>query len=446
MERHLPLSPRPNPNEVWLNVGLTPGAAARSVAVLGVLSAGVLLGTRAFWDFFRGLAGPWDAAPPVKDVLFHLNLGAENVIASWYASMLLLLVAVTSVVCFVVDRTQGGNRREQVLSYGWVAIAGIFALLSLDEMGSVHERMAMMSRLNPFGDVPLGWTFMLAPFIVAVAAFMVGFGWVHVRRVPRAFVLMTVGVAAFLSVPVQEYIEVDVMRAAGGEGWERPVGLLPLEEGAELLGALAVLAAALSYAAVKGVAVVRTNRRWMVAGFMGVALLIGLAGGAVSIAIGGLAGDDGNPSNWPPAALALIVALLCLALSRTGQMHVPSRPTLLGLGTVSLLTSAYVGGGVYYFAGWHPGGGRMAVAVAAASIAVIVSLTRFRSTSTSATLASLAILVLAILYNGFFVMPVAVFLSVLGLGAGIVLGMGQGPSFPRSPGLQKSTLEAAHSF
>ena len=352
-------APHPAPSRLAdraapIATGLPPRAAARVVAALGACCAGVLLGTWAFWDFCQGLTVPWEAAPPIKHVFYRLDLSTENVVAVWFSSMLLFLVAVASAGCFASDRHRGGDRRARVLRYGWLGLAVVFTLLSLDELGSVHERMAMMPHLNPFSEVPVAWTLLLAPFIAAVAVLMVGFGWLHLRRQPVAFGLMVAGVVAFLSVPVQEYVEIDMMRAAAGEGWERPVGLLLLEEGAELLGAMAVLAAALAYGAAQGAPVVRVSARRALAGFAGIALVIGLGGVVVSSAVGGVEGDDGNPRNRAPAALAFLVAVLCLGVSRAARPGSRRRRVYAGLGLVSLLASAYVGGSLYYFAGWPP--------------------------------------------------------------------------------------------
>lgn len=414
---------RPGEAAIPFRTDLTPTSAARIMATLGFCSGGVLVGAWAFWAFYRGLAGTWESAPPIKHVLLQLNLGAENVVAAWYSSMLLFLVAIASTACFVADRRGAGARRDRVLSYGWLGLAGVFTLLSLDEMGSVHERLSMLSALNPFEDAPLGWVFLLAPFIVAVSALMVGFGWLHLRRRPGAFTLMVVGVAAFLSVPVQEYIEVDVMRAAAGEGWERPTSLLLLEEGSEFLGTLSVLAATLLYWSAAGASATRVSTRQAVVGLACVALLLGLGGAAVSATLGGLDGDDGNPSNWPPAVLAFLVAVLCGNLARAAPPRSSTRRAYLGLGLFSLLASAYVGGGIYYFADWRPIGPRvMAAALALALLASSVyAVALRRPLYIPVTVTSVVALVLSLAHSGYFVLPTALFVSALGLGVGVLL-------------------------
>src|SRR5688572_4493720 len=82
---------------------------------------------------FLALAGTWcyllvypirSSFPPVPQaavryLLVQLHLGVENVLATWFASMLLLLVAIGAFLCFVVDRRYLESRWDRLLSGGW---------------------------------------------------------------------------------------------------------------------------------------------------------------------------------------------------------------------------------------------------------------------------------------------------------------------------------------
>jgi hypothetical protein len=55
----------------------------------------------------------------IDRVLVQFHLGAENVVAAWYSSMLLLLVAVACMLAYALDRRHADSRFEQALARGW---------------------------------------------------------------------------------------------------------------------------------------------------------------------------------------------------------------------------------------------------------------------------------------------------------------------------------------
>jgi hypothetical protein len=69
-------------------------------------------------------------------VLVQSHLATENVLAAWYSSMLLLAVAVGAVAAYTIRTQVQVARTPPWLRYGWLVIAAVFALLSLDEIGS----------------------------------------------------------------------------------------------------------------------------------------------------------------------------------------------------------------------------------------------------------------------------------------------------------------------
>jgi hypothetical protein len=178
-------------------------------------------------------------------VLVQGHLATENVVAAWYSSMLLLTVACLSLVAWAV------GRREGRLNAGWLIFAAIFVVLSLDEIGSLHERIGML----PLADGrAVGWTYILAIPIGAVAAFLTAFAWFHLRRVHVTMMLMVAGVLMFVMDPVLERIEMAMIHGAGAvQGtWQRSLHdtLLVVEEGGlELFGILCFLGAVMAYVA-----------------------------------------------------------------------------------------------------------------------------------------------------------------------------------------------------
>jgi hypothetical protein len=172
--------------------------------------------------------------------------------------MLLLTVAAAMLLCFVLDRQEERldaavrpGTPARVLTFGWLLLSLVFALLSLDELGSLHERiedLPWVAALLPAVGGLGAWVAVLAIPIAVVGAGMLAFGWTRVRESPAAALCMTGAVLLFLSVPVQEHFE-GGMRFASGEGraWRRPPIHAVAEEGAEVMGSLLFLAAALIY-------------------------------------------------------------------------------------------------------------------------------------------------------------------------------------------------------
>jgi hypothetical protein len=142
-------------------------------------------------------------------------LGVENVVAAWYSSMLLLLVAAACGVAFALDRRRqvaGTNGPSHHVDYAWIVFGCGFAALSLDEIGSFHERIGMMTSLNraswlPHQATPVGWVVLFAVPIAAFAMGMLAFGWLRLRHAPWALALFAVGVGLYLCDPLLEVFE-----------------------------------------------------------------------------------------------------------------------------------------------------------------------------------------------------------------------------------------------
>ena len=335
-----------------LTLRIDPRRIVFVLCVVGVLIAAMMLGTAEYLSFAYGQPRPRHEWPVVSKTLFQLQLQTENTVAVWYSSMLLLLVAVGCVVCFCADRGDVGIRQR--LRYGWLVLALIFAALSLDELGTLHERV-------PFPSGMVSWVIWLGPFIVAVPLYMLLFGWFHVRRSLAAVVLLAAGVGCLASIPLQEHIEISVYESKGYD-WRRPIGLVLLEEGTELTAMVFILAATGVYARQAGqrrrageagasatisIAVSQSLAAWSVlilSASMAVALL------AAETIFGPPDAYDGVLSNWFPSALALIAALLCIQLHDEARLRAqPGVHLLLATASVCLLNSAYIGAGLYRY-------------------------------------------------------------------------------------------------
>lgn len=317
-----------------------------------VLIATMLLGTATYLDAAYDQREPWPHWPVVPRTLSQLQLQTENSVGAWFSSMLLLLVSVGCVVCFCADQWDLGI--QQRLRFGWLLLALIFAALSLDEIGTFHERV-------PFPHDPWDWVIWLGPFVVAGPLYMLLFGWLHVRRSLGAAILLAAGVACLATIPLQEHIEITIYEAQGYE-WQRPIGQVLLEEGTELAAMALFLAATLVYAR-------QTRRRAQGASaFEAIPISVSrsLAGWSApilpaSLAVSLIATEaiigppdvyDGVHSNWFPSALALFAALLCVQLYDEARLRAqPGAHLLLATAAICLLCSAYIGAGLYRFDG-----------------------------------------------------------------------------------------------
>lgn len=144
-------------------------------------------------------------------------------------------MAAAAVCCYVVEVRAPASRRDRQLAWGWWVVAAAFTLLSLDELGSLHERVGEVSRLNLFAGRLISWVGVLAFPIAAVALLLLLFAWTRMRRSPSAFFLFVLGVLLLLTVPLQEHAEFSIPRMAGKAAEQlprrRPPGYLVLEEG-----------------------------------------------------------------------------------------------------------------------------------------------------------------------------------------------------------------------
>ncbi len=317
-------------------------------------------GTAYFTYLFRQLpADGWQTAPLfLTSFLVQCNLADENVLAAWYSSMLLLFVAVFSLLCFAADIQRARSSFERFLSWGWVIFALLFWGLSLDEVGSLHEGIGLIPGLRSLGSGSLGWTSVLILPICGVGLFMLIFGWVQLKRYPRALLFLTLGVILFLSVPLQEKIEMRVLASlADIAPGQRPIWHILVEEGSEIFGSLSFFCAMAIYLSIA----VKENPRRDQVGNLELPLVLKrrplLAGAALFVGVSAISmfmlqwaspilstgeeGVDGIPQNWFPSMLAALIALFCLQLSKT-EFALRRALSLLTAG-LAIVLSAYWG-------------------------------------------------------------------------------------------------------
>lgn len=264
----------------------------------------------------------------------RVNLGAEGNLGAWFSSMLLFGIAVAALFCMIADRDAGRLRR--VYQAGWLGVAALFCALSLDELGSLHERIIDFSQL----DRLVLW---LVAFAVAIPAFLSGFSILRLRSRPRSFFLLLLGVVVLCTIPAQEFLEIQLGAAEGGA---RSVLSLVAEEGLELLGMLLILAAFLFYLQGAGSLVVRTSSTIDLA----IAGTIVSVAGALSLLQATLLAPPGeilgNVDNWMPAIVALLASMIAWLRYLESPGREAGRDWWL-VAALGVLLSAYVGGNQY---------------------------------------------------------------------------------------------------
>jgi hypothetical protein len=138
-------------------------------AIIFLLNLAMLAATYFLYFFYYQV-------PKRADLVLNLsyfNLAQENNLATTYSAWLLLAVAIVAAFCFVADQQRYKAQPGRFFSYGWLFFSGVFGLLSLDEVGSFHERLGNNATFNLFGE-RIDWLLYQAA-IGAVAVFMLLF-------------------------------------------------------------------------------------------------------------------------------------------------------------------------------------------------------------------------------------------------------------------------------
>jgi hypothetical protein len=150
--------------------------------------------------------------------LHAFSLRGERGVGAWASGMLLLLAAVHALDGYFVK-----DKRSRV-EYAWGAIGLMLALLSIDEVASLHERLDSWAALAPFGVV-----------LIAMAAFGCSTLW-GVREEQVAGRWIAVALCMFASVAGQEHLE-------NNPQWWDSFGALRafLEEGTEMAAMVLLL-------------------------------------------------------------------------------------------------------------------------------------------------------------------------------------------------------------
>jgi hypothetical protein len=177
----------------------------------------------------------------------QVDFTIESVAAVWYSGIILFLTGIAAVLCFKIDsRNISLQKSQRIIRYGWIPVAFAFGFFSLDEMGSIHERL---DKILPVIILSLtggktGWVTVLWPLMIVVFGYFVCFFWFYLSKYRPSQILALIGGSLLISVPVQEKLK-HFIYAGGGK---RQAYLSVLEEGSELIGTTLILIAFLEFA------------------------------------------------------------------------------------------------------------------------------------------------------------------------------------------------------
>jgi hypothetical protein len=312
------------------------------------------------------LAGTWlhhsrlieSRSYTIQLLMVQLNLAKENVAASWYSSMLFCCTGIAALLCFWAEAGKVYNFKGRLFNGGWIAMAGVFFLLSFDEMGSFHEMIGETALFKKAGSGRSAGWYAFYSLIGLVALAMLSFFVVKFKNNRFAFLLTVLGVLLFISNPFQEKFEIHAWRNATNPAtWRRPVFFLLLEEGSEIFASFCFLYSFVAYA-------VNAAKPTNSAGSNGLYLQVNLPRQflmylTAALALLGVAmlvihlnawnfdrDDNGTPHNWPPALVGFVGMLFCVYLFNIGK-KTPNKKWYLLLAANCLLVSLYFGCNIY---------------------------------------------------------------------------------------------------
>jgi len=206
-----------------IGLGPDPGRSLRTLL-------GVLLGCQAVLLLLHFVAAVVLAGPAARTVDGHIggfDLEAESSLSVWFSSLQLLFIAVLCLFVSWFDREGEKGRRALLWRYG----ALVFTVLSIDETAVLHE-MFGGSMVRFFPGIPLSASLWWAiPYGVLIGIFLIFLVLTFRRRI-GLLVLTLAGAGLWL---LSVFLEIFRLFPE----WAN----VALEEGAEMLGATAFLAA-----------------------------------------------------------------------------------------------------------------------------------------------------------------------------------------------------------
>ena len=177
-------------------------------------------------------------AATLRDLMAVFDAGNERTLAAWWTAALLAGAAAAAVLVAELARRADSSPAEV---RAWRVLAVVFALLSLDEIVSLHERGAawtasVLDAGSPL--VRLGWMIPAAAILVLSLVVLVP-AFRAIPRRPRRIIVAGLGTAVAGALGM-EFVNVMLVDAGAALRWRYLA--MAVEEAAEMGGVVIVLA------------------------------------------------------------------------------------------------------------------------------------------------------------------------------------------------------------
>jgi hypothetical protein len=240
-----------------------------------------------------------DLNPAIHAVLLRFSLTGENNVGALWSGLLMLVVGVHA-----FDGWKLHKQDRPSLAAGWLSLALIMVIFSLDEIGSLHERVNLLSDDTWIELVPF------AMVLIALYAHM-SIAFLKHQDHQKLWIWITGAFVLFASVALQEYV---AHRIPWPDSW-KPIRT-SAEEGSELVASLLLLWITMRNSTqLFGGPEIRSGPALDATIDLRVYLLVFGVVAAPALAVFTAALPDqfrGHPSDWFAAAVFTISALLAV--------------------------------------------------------------------------------------------------------------------------------------
>lgn len=298
----------------------------------------------------------------VQLLLALFNLLEENVVASWYSSMLYFLIGIIAFFCYLVDEQKSYSRNEKVLNAFWIFVSIIFFLLSFDEMGSFHEVIGETDFLKSIGNgKDTGW-FIFHFVIGAIGISMCLFFSLKFKRYPFPLAMNLLAILLLLSNPLQEEFEMEAWRSSLNQlTWKRPMLFIILEEGSEIFASFFFLYSftvylikktIISYSGKTMLSIDFTFNKYFFELLITLLILLGALMLSIFYFPWTFSGrsDVGLPQNWFPSIASIFSGFVCLYFEFSFKKKLGFLCSIyILLALISIGTSVYFGANLYFY-------------------------------------------------------------------------------------------------
>lgn len=169
-----------------------------------------------------------------------VNINREANIPTWFSATLLLIAALLLLTVALVRRVQ------QKPALAWTGLALIFTYISMDEAGTIHEKLTpiMQEQLNLTGYLYFGWVVVGVALVAIVALIFLPFVWRLPPATRRWFILA--GMIYVGGAIVVESVSANIWYLGSGTSL-RFSAVGTVEEWMEMMGVITLIYGVLDY-------------------------------------------------------------------------------------------------------------------------------------------------------------------------------------------------------